>query len=77
MTARALAFWVCDDGNKSFYNQTSLFTQVYSYDEILLLNFALKVNFKLRTRLNEIKSGQWVIVIPVKQEVSLKLKIKN
>ena len=33
---------------------------------------ALKVKFKLRTRLNEIKSGQWAIVIPVKQEVSLK-----
>ena len=37
LTARALAFWVCDDGNKSFYNQTSLFTLAYSYDEILLL----------------------------------------
>ena len=33
---------------------------------------ALKVKFKLRTRLNEIKSGQWTIVIPVKQEIPLK-----
>lgn len=72
LTARALAFWVCDDGNKSFSNQTSLFTQAYSYDDVLLLQNALKVNFKLRTRLNEIKSGQWTIVIPVKQEIPLK-----
>lgn len=66
LTARALAFWICDDGNKSFYNQTILNTQAYSYDDIVLLLNALKVKFKLRTRLNEIKSGQWVIVFPVK-----------
>jgi hypothetical protein len=72
LTARALAFWICDDGNKGHGNYTSLFTQSYSYDEILLLKNALKVNFKLRTRSHEVKSGQWIIVIPVKQEVSLK-----
>lgn len=72
LTARALAFCICDDGNKSFYNQTSIYTQAYSYDDVLLLKNALKVKFKLKTRLNEIKFGQWAIVIPVKQEISLK-----
>jgi hypothetical protein len=72
LTARALAFWICDDGSKNAYNQTHLLTQSYSYDEILLLRNALEINFKLRTRSYEIRPGQWAIAIPVKQDKSLK-----
>lgn len=44
----------------------------YTLEEIELLRQALLKNFKLRTRIHEKKENQWIIVIPLKQEVSLK-----
>lgn len=61
-----------DDGGITAYNQTVLHTNSYSADEIALLQSALLANFKLRTRVIIKKEGQWLIAIPVRQEVSLK-----
>lgn len=72
LTPRALAFWICDDGGKDTNNQTILHTRSYTHAEILILQAALSKNFQLRTRVTEKTPGQWVIHIPVKQEVSLR-----
>ena len=72
LTARALAYWICDDGSLNSYNQTILCTLAYSYEDLIKLSEALSLNFKLRTRLTKFKSDQWGIVIPVKQEVYLR-----
>jgi hypothetical protein len=72
LTARALAFWIMDDGNKTRYNQTLLHTNSFSFPEINLLQQALASNLKLKTRLILDRPGQWTIVIPVKQIIPLK-----
>lgn len=41
-------------------------------EDLFLFQNALKLNFKLKTRLDMKKENQWVIVIPVKQEIHLK-----
>lgn len=61
-----------DDGHRTFYNQTVLNTNSFSYSEILLLQEALMNNFSLRTRTTEKRPGQYLIYIPVKQMVPLK-----
>jgi hypothetical protein len=71
-TPRALAFLICDDGGKDSNNQTILHTRSYTYAEILILQAALSKNFQLRTRVTEKTPGQWIIHIPIKQEVSLR-----
>jgi len=71
LTARSLAFWIADDGGKSFYGQTILHTNSFTFAEIELLQAALLTNFNLRTRVEEKRPGQWIIIIPVKQETSL------
>ena len=72
LTARALAYWISDDGNLGSYGETNLYCMAYTLEEIELLRQALLNNFKLRTRIHEKKPNQWIIVIPLKQEISLK-----
>lgn len=72
LTARALAYWISDDGGMGPYGETVLYCQSYSLEEVTLLTNALANNFKFRTRVHEIKPNQRIIVIPVKQIVSLK-----
>lgn len=43
-----------------------------SYEDVKYLQSVLFENFGLRTRLEEKKTGQWVIYIPVKQRPKLK-----
>lgn len=61
-----------DDGSITVYKQTLLHTDSYSLDDIHRLQQALLSNFKLRTRLINKRENQWVIAIPVRQEVPLK-----
>lgn len=61
-----------DDGGIGFYNQTILHTRAFTKEDLFLLQNTLKLNFKLKTRLEMKKENQWVIIIPVKQEVPLK-----
>ena len=72
LTPRSLAFWIMDDGSKDSNGQTILHTRSYSYSEILLLQNTLKNKFNLRTRITEKTSGQFIIHIPVKQDIRLK-----
>ena len=59
---------------KSSSNQTILHTRSYTLEEVILLQKVLTDNFKLRTLIYEKTIGQWIIIIHVKQEISL---IKN
>lgn len=72
LTARALAYWIMDDGGISSYGQTILHTNSFTLQEVQLLQAALMSNFQLRTRLIEKREGQWLICIPVKQVVPLR-----
>ena len=74
LTARAFLrrYWISDDGGIGADGQTILYCQSYSLEEVTLLTNALENNFKLRTRVHEIRPNQRIIVIPVKQIVSLK-----
>lgn len=72
LTPLALAVWICDDGGKSLHNETILHTRSYTYEEVLLLQSALKNKFNLITRNYEKAPNQWVIIIPLNQETSLK-----
>ena len=72
LTARALAYWICDDGGLGSNGETNLYCMAYTLVEIELLRQALLNNFKLRTRILERKPNQWIIVIPLKQEIPLK-----
>ncbi len=71
LNARALAYWIMDDGYIDAYKSTHLSTHKFNLNDINLLQVALRDNFNLRTRLNQIRNEQWVIVIPVKQIHSL------
>jgi hypothetical protein len=71
LNARALAYWIMDDGNIDAFKATQINTDSFSLNDIHLLQFALMDNFKLRTRLNKKRPGQWVIVIPIRQVQSL------
>ena len=71
LTARALAFWIADDGGISSYKATILNTDSFTLDQLNLLQQALLDNFNLRTRLAEKRPGQWIIVIPIKQPIPL------
>jgi hypothetical protein len=61
-----------DDGSKLSSSQNALHTRSYTYSEVLLLQQALYSNFKLKSYLFEKTPNQWIIIIPIKQEVSLK-----
>lgn len=72
LNARALAYWIMDDGGKGSHGETILHTRSFTYAEVQLLQKVLMDNFQLSTRLSEKVAGQWVIIIPVKQKVPLK-----
>jgi hypothetical protein len=72
LTPVALAFWIMDDGGLSSSNQTLLHTDSYTLKEVELLQFTLLKKFGLRTRLVEKRRGQWLIAIPIRQEIPLK-----
>jgi hypothetical protein len=71
LNAQALAYWIMDDGNIDAFKATQINTDSFSLNDIHLLQIALMDNFKLRTRLNKKRPGQWVIVIPIRQVQSL------
>ena len=71
ITPISLAFWIMDDGSITTYKQTVLHTNSYTKDEIILLQSALYIKFKLQTRLickDKVKN-QWLIVIPIRQQI--------
>jgi hypothetical protein len=72
LTARALAYFIMDDGGKGSYGEMNLHTRLFTLEDVQLLQQALADNFKLRTRLIEKTPGQWIIVIPVGQVESLR-----
>lgn len=74
LNARALAYWIMDDGGKGTYGETILHTRSFKLQEVELLQKVLKDNFGLRTRLSEKAPEQWVIIIPVKQVIPLVLR---
>lgn len=66
-----LAYWIMDNGGKSSYGQTVLHTRSFSKKDVEYIQY-IKKNFGLITRTEEKKLNQWVIYIPVKQDVKLK-----
>jgi hypothetical protein len=72
LNARALAYWIMDDGGKGSHGETILHTRSFTLKEVELLQSVLMDNFGLRTRLSEKVPGQWVIIILVKQVTPVK-----
>lgn len=72
LTARALAYWIMDDGGKGSNGVMVLHTRSYTLTEVKLLQQVLLNNFNLTSRLSEKTPGQWVIILPVKQLTPLK-----
>ena len=72
LKARSLAYWFMVVEGKSSSNQTILHTRSYTLEEVILLRKVLTDNFKLRTLIYEKTIGQWIIIIHVKQEISLR-----
>ena len=72
LTERGLAYWIMDDGGKTFYNQTVLHTRSFTKEEVIYIQNVLNKNFELVTRIEEKSPNQWIIYIPVKQVKSLK-----
>jgi LAGLIDADG DNA endonuclease family len=70
LTPRSLAILICDDGSKGSNNKTILHTRSYTFNEMTLLQEAIKLKFNLNTRYYEKEEGQWVIYIPVQQAIS-------
>lgn len=60
-----------DDGSINTYNATHLNTDSFTIEEVKLLQNSLLNNFQLKTRLVEKRPNQWIIVIGVRQIVSL------
>lgn len=73
LTARGLAYFIMDDGSKSYYKQTILHTRFYTKSEVELLQETLFKNFGLTSRLEEKSKDQWILYIQVKQDVKNKL----
>jgi hypothetical protein len=71
LTPVGLAYWIMDDGGKSFYGQTILHTRSFTKNEVKFIQTVLKNNFGLVTRIEEKKLNQWIIYIPLKQDVKL------
>ena len=67
----ALAYWIIDDGGINAYGSTLLNTDRFRLSDIHKLQQALFNNFGLRTRLQNKRKNQWMIVIPIRQTVRL------
>jgi len=72
LTVRGLAYLIMDDGGKSVYNQTIIHTRSFSKKEVIYIQSVLYKNFELRTRIEEKIKNQWIIYIPVRQNIKLK-----
>ena len=72
LTPRGLAYWIMDDGSLSIHNQIILHTRAFEKEDVILLQNTLKKNFNLNSRIEEKVKNQWVIYIPVKQEIPFK-----
>lgn len=76
LTARGLAYWIMDDGSKTMHGQTKIHTESFTKGEVEFLQTVLKAKFKLSTRIEQRdkdkRKDQWIIYIPVTQEVPLK-----
>ena len=70
LTARALAYWICADGNLGSHGETNLYCMTYSLEEIELLRKALIKNFKLIYKTN-IKYKKIVPAVPEFATVTL------
>lgn len=53
LTLEALAYWICDDGQRVLRGGVTLCTDSFSLEEIQLLRDALKTNFGLNTTLHQ------------------------
>jgi hypothetical protein len=71
LNARALAYWIKDDGGIDSFKATHLNTDSFKLNDVNLLQAALKENFDLRSRLIKKRKEQWAIVILVRQIQSL------
>lgn len=72
LTARALAYWIMDDGGKSTNGDIILHTRAFTLNDVNKLRDALSSNFGFTTRIYEKTPGQWVIVIPKVHSEDLK-----
>jgi hypothetical protein len=72
LTARALAYWIMDDGGKGTNGDMILHTRAFTLEDVKKLCLALNSNFGLTTRIYEKVPGQWVISIPKKDSELLK-----
>jgi len=61
-----------DDGSLSIHNQIIIQTRAFEKEDVILLQNTLKKNFNLNSRIEEKVKNQWVIYIPVKQEIHIK-----
>lgn len=71
LTPRGLAYWIMDDGSKSFYNQTILHTRAFKKEQLVYIQEVLYNNFQLTSRLEEKTFNQWVIYIHKRKKVKL------
>ena len=58
LNARALAYWIMDDGGIDSFKATHLYTNKFNINCINLLQVALKDNFNLRTRIYQKQTDQ-------------------
>jgi hypothetical protein len=58
LTARALAYWIMDDGGINSDKATLLNTDSFTLEDIIRLQEALTANFGLRTRINKKRLNQ-------------------
>jgi hypothetical protein len=71
LTARGLAYWCMDDGNKDRGN-FRLATLSFSRNDVLLLIKVLKENFSLDCSLNTVKSTQYRIYVKANSMVQFR-----
>lgn len=72
---KGLAYWIMDDGGKGNKNEIILHTRCFLKKEVLLLQEVLKTKFNLKSRIREKTKNQWIIIIPIKQEISIKILV--
>jgi hypothetical protein len=72
LTTSGLACWITDDGGKSSYNKTIIYTRSFSKNEIFYIQIVFNKNFDLTIRIQENTKNQLIIYIPIKQKIKLK-----
>jgi LAGLIDADG DNA endonuclease family len=71
LTPRGLAYWIQDDGGKS-YNNLYLFTNSYTKEEVELLIKTLKTNFDIDSSIQIVRTNQYKIYIKTSSMEKLK-----